>query len=856
MKNKTKVEIIQPFIDGQEKGDINYMNPDDAKRYHEYGAVKIIEETKKPTQKKETRQKKTPSSPPNLKLRLEVDPIKQIIERMKDKEDSFIQIFSGDDKKQQKKTYESYFNVNTDSIEVIKEKIKAYNDNDSYAVFFNYNPLNKKRRLNANITRLNYIFIDLDDGATEEHLNLILDNLNSKMIKPSYVSKSGHGYHILVPISLKPDNKDKVKGFLTYLRENVCNKVDVATHTNERLFRVPNSEHKKDDVHKRLVTLHSVIPTENNIATNSKLILEYQEVTKKGKSDSKYISNVKRDDIFFSKILSDRKNWNTYVSYLNKAKDRNNNFIKNLSFYLKTSPSDILLAEDFINKFEPSRMGAIDGWMKKADTDNMSCNYFELLKWSQENELDLFTDLLIEQTRSSFLDKYEIYYLEDEKSENNTLLYFPEKNYYVQKSLQEVINNIYRDCREKAVNLEEELNLYYLYEDWNEFSFKKQIGLIFDQLRRKLEKENRIRTVFNLNYEPTEDKFIYYDNKKYFNIYNKTTIWDYYKKENKYHFPYIKELLMNLCGKDEKNYDWFCKWLAHQLKHPTEKLPTAVILQGKQGSGKGTLKNLILDNIFGSNCQEINQTHLENSFNDYLLGKQIIIANEVMHNENRQTLPNVLKNLVTDEEITINIKFKKSVKGQNYTHWIFCTNSDNPIKIDEDDRRYSVFYSQKLRKGLGHDIRKNLDYELKQFVSYLKDIDVIFDDISEPIMTEAKQDIIDLNKDSFARFKEFCNQYTNLEECWKVLFDKLKTDLFQIRGEGIYILTDDFYLLYEKYCEVYKERGRFAKQNFSKKMSNESMKSCVKRFNKGTKKVYSLDLLSQVFFTELNVQKQ
>jgi len=197
--------------------------------------------------------------------------------------------------------------------------------------------------------------------------------------------------------------------------------------------------------------------------------------------------------------------------------------------------------------------------------------------------------------------------------------------------------------------------------------------------------------------------------------------------------------------------------------------------------------------------------------------------------------------------LTINIKFKKPIASRNYTHWIFCTNSDNPIKIDEDDRRYSVFYSEKLRKGLGTTLRQNIDYEVQDFICYLKDLDVKFEEVEEPIHTSAKDEIIDLNKDSVSMFKEYLSQFTTLFEAYVSLFGYVNNDVFindDETGEK-YILTDIMYTIYQKYCEVYKERGVFKKQNFSKKMSVYGTPPVAKWLNNKTKKVFNVEIIEK-----------
>lgn len=55
MKNKTKVEILEPIIEGQKKGDINYMKNKDALYYAKEGLVKILDNT--PLEVPQTEQK-------------------------------------------------------------------------------------------------------------------------------------------------------------------------------------------------------------------------------------------------------------------------------------------------------------------------------------------------------------------------------------------------------------------------------------------------------------------------------------------------------------------------------------------------------------------------------------------------------------------------------------------------------------------------------------------------------------------------------------------------------------------------------------------------------------------------------
>jgi len=764
-------------------------------------------------------------------------PLKQIIDRHKSLgAPSYMEIFSVDDTKKKKNSIRiEHHDLDKLDYQEISEKVESLNFG-SQGVFINLNPLKAPKRNKDNIKKIQYVFIDLDD-AKEDHNEIIKQALKKLDISFSYNAQSGSGYHFLIPINFETSKEPLIKGFLKYLKVNFTDKVDLATADTPRLLRVPESLHNKNGEF-RLKTLFSQTFDSNTsefeeiLINNSLNVEKYQaENIEKGMTDNKYLESVTKEDSFFSEIFNTSNNIIETEKILNNSNNRNGVFIKNLAIFVHKYPDYSKRVESFLLGWEASRVPAIEGWIKKSLEQKWNINYKELLIWAKENKIKSWIKLLNEQLSTTFLDKFEIYYLEDEKKESNYILYFPESNYYVQKSDSEVMINIQYKCLDWGIDLEKELNAKYI-DNWDKQSVSAKKKLLMGLLSARIIKENRIKLVFNINYEPTNEKFIYLNNKKYFNTYNKTELWDHCESKKEYNFPYIKYLIMNLCGDDTKNYDYFNKWLGWIIQRPTEKLPTAIIFQGAQGSGKGTLKNCVLDQIFGNNCQEINQTQLEASFNDYLLGKQIMMANEVMHNENRQTLPNVLKNLVTDEYLTINIKFKKPLVARNYCHWIFCTNSDNPIKLDSDDRRYSVFYSEKLKGGgrkaaeFVKTLKSNLDYELKEYLSYLKSLEIDYFEVHEPIMTEAKKDIQDINKDSIVRFIESLSELPDLD----IAFENYCNDKFiakEISGE-YHITTDSFYLLYLGYCEKFSEVGKFNKQTFSRKLRTHKLDSVSK----------------------------
>jgi hypothetical protein len=767
-------------------------------------------------------------------------------------EDCYVNVFSCDDKKKDMKRYNFFYNLKTKTLDEIYQECFFYNVG-TFGSFVSLNPLTRDTRKKEFVKKINFVFIDLDN-ATEDDFEGVKTYLDSKGFVFTYTAKTGGGYHIVLSVNLENTEEIYVKNFLNFLHTQISSKVDISTGDMTRLIRVPESTHfKKDPL--MLDTLSFQVPNDENIKENTLLIQSFKIENKLELSNQEYQQEIKREDVFFSSILQSNNKWDNYKKYLDKATQRNNIFLKNLGIFLRERPKYKTDAVFFIDTWEKSRNQALEGWIKKASDNNMRINYLELLKWCKDNNIKEWEDLLQEQLKTSFLDAYELYFLEEEKKENSVIVYFTEKDYYVQKSMEEVILNIFYDCKEKGLDLVEELNLKLMHEKWEEFTFKKQMSLILDQIRRLLEQQNRVKLIYNLNYKPDESKFITENKKRYYNIYKPSPKITHLKEPtDSFDFSHIKELILNLCGNDEVNYDWFIQWLAFQIQNPLVKLPTATIFQGEQGTGKGVFKTHILDWLFGDNCQEINQTHLESPFNEYLLGKQMIIANEVMHNENRQTLPNILKNIISDEHITIQRKFRKDLVIRNYTHWIFCTNSDNPIKIEEDDRRYSVFKSKKLKGGginaqkFVKELIENKPHELPHFLQYLKTLEVDEFLVTNPLETEAKKDIQELNKNSLERFLDYLREWVDMKQATDTLLNGKFVYMTEETTDGHALSTDLLYLIYEAYCEKYGERGLFNKLTFAKKLKSKKIESSPRYFTsrKSTVKSILLDDLKKV----------
>jgi hypothetical protein len=221
------------------------------------------------------------------------------------------------------------------------------------------------------------------------------------------------------------------------------------------------------------------------------------------------------------------------------------------------------------------------------------------------------------------------------------------------------------------------------------------------------------------------------------------------------------ELLWHLCSASADTTDgvkgvfrWVLRWLALPLQKPGAKLRSALVFHGPQGTGK----NLFFDgvaSIYGKYGCMVGQTELEDKFNDWLSAKLMIIGNEVVTRQELYHHKNKLKWIITEPRIPIR-PMQQSVRWEsNHAQVVFLSNEQQPLALEQDDRRYLVVYTPAARDDdLYKRVAAFLDADgAAKFMHYLLNYPLgDFDEHTKPVMTEAKLALIDLSLKPAERF--------------------------------------------------------------------------------------------------------
>ncbi|MEY2631499.1 MAG: hypothetical protein RIR00_153, partial [Pseudomonadota bacterium] len=228
----------------------------------------------------------------------------------------------------------------------------------------------------------------------------------------------------------------------------------------------------------------------------------------------------------------------------------------------------------------------------------------------------------------------------------------------------------------------------------------------------------------------------------------------------------LLSLLHYLCGSDHAEFDetgrmiraggddvfhWVLRWMAYPLQHPGAKMASAIIMHGPQGTGKSTVWQC-LAKIYGDYATVLNQRGLEDRFNsDWVDSKLFILAEEVVTRAEMWHIKNELKELITGEWIRVNPKNIAAYRQRNQVNGVFLSNENQPLPLDNDDRRHCVIYTPPPLTEAEYD---EVFLEIEQggvaaLYHYLLNLDLgDFHPKKRPPMTEAKAALIALSSPS------------------------------------------------------------------------------------------------------------
>lgn len=217
------------------------------------------------------------------------------------------------------------------------------------------------------------------------------------------------------------------------------------------------------------------------------------------------------------------------------------------------------------------------------------------------------------------------------------------------------------------------------------------------------------------------------------------------------------DLLRYLCQEEEKPEEllhWILCWLAYPIQYPGAKMKTALVMHGPQGAGKNMFFEAIMG-IYGEYGRIVDQSAVEDKFNDWASKKLFMIADEVVARQELYHVKNKLKHLITGDWIRINPKNVAAHDERNHVNLVFLSNESMPLVLERDDRRYTVIWTPaKLSVDFYTEVAEEIEAGgIAALHDYLLNYDLgDFKPHTNPPSTRAKRELIEQGMDSTERF--------------------------------------------------------------------------------------------------------
>lgn len=223
--------------------------------------------------------------------------------------------------------------------------------------------------------------------------------------------------------------------------------------------------------------------------------------------------------------------------------------------------------------------------------------------------------------------------------------------------------------------------------------------------------------------------------------------------------PWLNHVRDVIANGDEKIYTYLLAWIAAVLQRPAFKTGVAIVILGEQGAGKNTFFTDVICRLMAqyANSNVTNIESIVGKFNAIIENKKITICNELRSvYANKFFNSDVLKSLITDPFININQKNEPERIAENVSNFMFVSNNNVPVQIDNNDRRYCVTnvssahlkdfnYFAALDNSFTAEFYDNL-------FTYFMKMDISKINLRDIPNTEARQTIIDASMSSYESF--------------------------------------------------------------------------------------------------------
>ncbi len=217
-----------------------------------------------------------------------------------------------------------------------------------------------------------------------------------------------------------------------------------------------------------------------------------------------------------------------------------------------------------------------------------------------------------------------------------------------------------------------------------------------------------------------------------------------------------------LCGNNMETYKYVCEWIAHSIQKPAEKVGVALNFISEQGVGKNIFTDVLVA-LYGGNSKKLETSQPERdvwgSFNDLMADAFLVVLSET-DKRNSSGHDGKIKNVITDETLTINPKGKTPFTMNSYHRYIQLTNNTDPVQTSKGDRRNVIIRCSDQNKGDSDYFKRITELfkspnALRSIYWCFKLMDISAFHIGHKIITEYHEEIIGHNENPLLLFMKW-----------------------------------------------------------------------------------------------------
>jgi hypothetical protein len=213
-----------------------------------------------------------------------------------------------------------------------------------------------------------------------------------------------------------------------------------------------------------------------------------------------------------------------------------------------------------------------------------------------------------------------------------------------------------------------------------------------------------------------------------------------------------------LVGHNEEHFQYFVRWVAHIFQFPEVKAGVYLVFNGSHGTGKDTFGEF-LGSILGNELYFANarlEEDLCGKFN-FISSRRLLVHCQEVSRESAKKYKDDIKRLVTQKEAVYEDKGAKKVAFKSFERYIFTTNDDVPMFLEQGERRACIFTpSGEHCKDWKYWDKLIGDYEnpaiQRAFYDYLMSIDLTGWKIGDRPITDTYKDVAIVSAPPLARF--------------------------------------------------------------------------------------------------------